>query len=283
MSIRRMISSKVCCSEAFLSLTPRAQALYIQLILQADSDGFVDSSLPARRMPGGARSFRMLVEAGFLLELPDGVVLIRHWRQANSMPHRFTPPCNYPSLADKIYILPDKTYSLTPAKDTQTLAFLKEQLMEKKSCAPKEISNSGGSKSAEIKQNQNKLNQTKQNQTKQNEIQAPAFQALWSAYPEARRGSEAEARAAFAREIPGHTALAEALNNLERWKASDQWHRQDGRFIPSLANFLLRGAWRSPPALDGRRASCTLGDAELEAIHRLLAEGKQEQAPGGTP
>lgn len=274
MSTRRMISSKVCGSEAFLRLQPRAQAMYIQLVLNADADGFVDSALPARRAAGGPKSFQSLVEAGFLLELPGGVVLIRHWLQANSMPRRFSASCNYPALAEQIYVLPDKTYSLTPAKDSQTLSKCKEGREVKRHCAATEAGISEAPETAETKQNQKKQNQTQQNQTKANE--APAFQALWSAYPAERRGSESEAREAFAQEIPGHTALAQALNSLERWKSSEQWQREGGRFIPSLKNFLLRGAWRSPPTPNGLRASCTLGDAELEAIHMLLAQEAKE-------
>ena len=64
------------------------------------------------------------------------------------------------------------------------------------------------------------------------------------------------------------------LESLRQWKQSEQWNKDDGKYIPYLGNWLLRGTWTEKPDKMEipKGASGELGEAELEAIRRVLSQ-----------
>ena len=64
---------------------------------------------------------------------------------------------------------------------------------------------------------------------------------------------------------------------LDAWKRSPQWTEDGGRYIPSAAKWLKDRRWEVLPPAGKQKvpmgASGTLGEAELEAIQRVLREG----------
>lgn len=118
---------------------------------------------------------------------------------------------------------------------------------------------------------------------KEKEDTAPAlthsgkpFTTFWDAYPN-RIGRE-DAWAAWKALNPSPTIAGKILSSLDAWKKSGQWTEDGGRFIPSAAKFLAKGYWRStPPPASAKRniptgASGELGEAEMEALRRVLAQ-----------
>ena len=104
---------------------------------------------------------------------------------------------------------------------------------------------------------------------------ADFFEALRRAYPEHRRGNFDEAWAAFESSVPGEQEQA-ALDALDKWKKSQQWTDEGGRFVPGLSKWLMQGLWKCPPEAakgsqwsEGTRA---LDQDELEAIRRMFQE-----------
>jgi hypothetical protein len=93
MAERRMIARSVCTSDAFRVLGAGAKSLYFQLILEADDDGCVGSPIGVMRADGDSDAdLAALVDAGFLLRFPSGVVVITHWKIQNMIPpSRYTP------------------------------------------------------------------------------------------------------------------------------------------------------------------------------------------------
>lgn len=86
MAQRRLISPQVTETDAFLDMSPSAQALYFHMNLYADDDGFVDNPKSVQRMVGASSDdLKRLVEKKFLLLFDDGVVVITHWRVQNSI------------------------------------------------------------------------------------------------------------------------------------------------------------------------------------------------------
>ena len=102
--------------------------------------------------------------------------------------------------------------------------------------------------------------------------QAVTFEDFFSAYP--RQSYEDDAREQWAALDPD--LLPAVLGSLDRWKASENWTQEGGRFIPSAANWLRNGLWRDAPIPAGT-AQRELSPGELEAIGRLMAE----EQPGG--
>lgn len=162
-----------------------------------------------------------------------------------------------------------------------------------------------------MKTDENKLNQTKTNENKlkqtenkkENEIeiekeleielesecesesdrlsgegaQQRDFDLFWQAYP--KKVGKNEARRAFAKVSQPVEMLVDAV---KRQKDSEQWSRDNGRFIPNPATWLSQQRWEDQlPAAKGvpKGASGRLGKAELENIQRMLnAECKMQNA-----
>ena len=72
-----------------------------------------------------------------------------------------------------------------------------------------------------------------------------AFDRFWVAYPR-HQGKEA-ARKTWEKIRPNDALLAEMLAALERQRASDQWRRDGGRFIPLPATWLNGRRWEDEP------------------------------------
>lgn len=86
MAERRMIARSVCTSDAFRVLGAGSKSLYFQLILEADDDGCVGSPIGVMRADGDSDAdLAALVDAGFLLRFPSGVVVISHWKIQNQI------------------------------------------------------------------------------------------------------------------------------------------------------------------------------------------------------
>ena len=97
-------------------------------------------------------------------------------------------------------------------------------------------------------------------------------------YPAERRGDRVKAFDAFRMDITSHDEAVEAMENLKCWKQSEQWRKNGGQFVPYLCNWLLRGTWRVRPTNVAipQGASGVLGEAELEAIRRVLEQDMEE-------
>lgn len=104
------------------------------------------------------------------------------------------------------------------------------------------------------------------------------FESLWQMYPAERRGDRVKAFDAFRMDITSHEDAVEAMENLKCWKQSEQWRKNGGQFVPYLCNWLLRGTWRVRPTNVAipQGASGVLGEAELEAIRRVLEQDMEE-------
>lgn len=122
MAERRMFSAKVVCSDAFMALPKSAQALYLQISMRADDDGFLNNAGQIVKSAGSKPGdLRTLITKRFLLEFQDGIILVKHWRMANSLKRDRAKPPVYPAAAASVYIKPNKSYTDHPVEGCQTL------------------------------------------------------------------------------------------------------------------------------------------------------------------
>lgn len=129
MAERRMFAMKIVDSDPFLDLPISAQALYFQLGMRADDDGFISS--PKRKavsVGATAEDLEALVNSGFLISFASGVAVISHWRLHNSLKKDRLKPPQYPDLATQIY-LKDGVYSTDSEQDSVTLLEFKTKTM----------------------------------------------------------------------------------------------------------------------------------------------------------
>ena len=67
------------------------------------------------------------------------------------------------------------------------------------------------------------------------------FERFWSAYP--KKKSKDAALKAFKKRKPDEQLFAAIMDGLERAKTSEQWTRENGKYIPYPATWLNAGAW----------------------------------------
>lgn len=79
------------------------------------------------------------------------------------------------------------------------------------------------------------------------------FQQLVAAYPAAHVAPRAEALDIWRRLGRGNArpGLPRLLQGLALWRDSSLWRKEDGRYIPKLANFLRRRMWEDAPPASG--------------------------------
>ena len=93
MAKKRMFNVDIVGSDAFLDLPHTAQALYFQLGMRADDDGFVGNPKTIQRIAGTkASDLELLVKKRFILQFPSGVIVIKHWKINNDIKKdRYSP------------------------------------------------------------------------------------------------------------------------------------------------------------------------------------------------
>ena len=112
MAKKRMFNVEIVGSDAFLDLPHTAQALYFQLGMRADDDGFVGNPKTIQRIAGTkASDLELLVKKRFLLQFPSGVVVIKHWKINNQIQKDRYTPTVYTEEYQSLYIKDNKAYT----------------------------------------------------------------------------------------------------------------------------------------------------------------------------
>lgn len=133
MADRRMFHKSIVESDSFLDMPTSAQALYFHLGMHADEDGFVNGPRRIGRLIGANDSdLQMLIDKRFLLAFPNGVIVIKHWRVANSLKNDRAKLPQYPELAATIYIKDNRSYTDHPVAGTVSLLKHKQNVLESK-------------------------------------------------------------------------------------------------------------------------------------------------------
>lgn len=110
-------------------------------------------------------------------------------------------------------------------------------------------------------------------QNTESESNAQAFERFWDVYP--KKVGKKNAQKAFEKVKVDVQVLIDAV---ERQKKSSQWCKDNGQYIPNPATWLNQERWLDEMDTNmgysvPRGASGQLGQAEMEAIQRVLREG----------
>lgn len=128
--------------------------------------------------------------------------------------------------------------------------------------------------------NLTELNLTELNLTQPNppvaEKGESEFDNFWEAYP--KKVSKGQAKRTWKKLNPTEQLLGKILTALERAKTSDQWVRDDGRFIPNPATWLNAEGWEDQHIPAQARASP--GGSTLEDWKRVAEKMEKEAANG---
>ena len=147
MAKKRMFNVDIVGSDAFLDLPHTAQALYFQLGMRADDDGFVGNPKTIQRIAGTkASDLELLVKKRFLLQFPSGVVVIKHWKINNQIQKDRYTPTVYTEEYQSLYIKDNKAYTEADKGCIQSVSEMDTQISIDKSRLDK--NSRGGEKHA---------------------------------------------------------------------------------------------------------------------------------------
>lgn len=112
MAERRMFAKSILNSDAFLELPFSAQALYIQLCMNADDDGFINSPKSIQRAIGAKpKDLDILISKRFLLDFESGVVVIKHWKINNYIQADRYKPTVYSEEKAQLNVKSNRAYT----------------------------------------------------------------------------------------------------------------------------------------------------------------------------
>lgn len=80
---RRMFSPEIVMADKFLDMPISSQALYFQLGMHADDDGFVSPRKVMRMLGVQEDDLKILLSKRYLIPFESGVIVIRHWKINN--------------------------------------------------------------------------------------------------------------------------------------------------------------------------------------------------------
>lgn len=76
-------------------------------------------------------------------------------------------------------------------------------------------------------------------------IEPEGFTSVWIAYPSNRRTQRREAARLVAKALEDGATIESILSALEAEKQSDDWLKENGRFVPGIVKWLEKENWRS--------------------------------------
>lgn len=223
MAEKRMFSKLVIDSDDFLDLPLSTQALYFHLSMRADDDGFINNAKKIMKIIGGNQNdYDLLVMKSYVIQFPDGICVIRHWRINNylrSDRYKSTLHLEEKSMLNitenGIYEVKDTTYGIPLVYQSGTKVSI-DKIREDKSISKKK------SVAGQIP-----------------DLMSEYFIKFWKEYP--RKDSRLSAEKAFAKLNVTEGILTQMLKKIETQKQSKQW--SDKQFIPYPATWLNQKRW----------------------------------------
>ena len=109
---KRMFNIDIVGSDAFLDMAHESQALYLQLSMRADDDGFIGNPKTVVRIAGVSNAaLEELLQKRFILQFPSGVVVVKHWKINNDIKKDRYSPTVYTDEFHMLSIKENKAYT----------------------------------------------------------------------------------------------------------------------------------------------------------------------------
>lgn len=236
MAERRMFAKAIVLSDAFLDMPMSARCLYFTLSMFADDDGFVGSPKAIMRQCGASQDdMVVLLQKRFILGFDSGVIVIKHWRMNN-------------------YLRNDRKHSTTYLEELSTLRLDdKDAYVEANkaagipsdnqlptNCLPTAYQMETEDSIGKVSIDKVSINTSVDAEPKKTD----KFEEWWKHYP--RKVGKEAARKAFAKVTAGilcKVTVQELIDAVEQQKGSEQWTKENGRYIPNPATWLNQGRW----------------------------------------
>lgn len=215
MAQKRMFDKTITNSDTFLDLPDSTQVLYFHLSMNADDDGFVNNWKSILRMTGTKEDdLKLLVAKSFIIPFDSGVIVIRHWRINNFLRKDRHIETKFQQELSMLEINENQEYRLTSGQPS-------------------------------IDKNRIEKNSIEYNTHQE------AFDAFWNAYPKKRDKGRVEKW--FAHYSPNEELVDKMIKVVERLKDTEQWKKDNGKFIPYPATWLNAKGWEDEFETDTER------------------------------
>ena len=257
MGDRRMLTKKVTDDDHFMSLSASAQALYLHLSMAADDDGFCNQvAVCMFKAHASTSDLEALLSNRYIYQFENGVIVIKHWRMANALrKDRYSPTVF------------QKEYAMLDLKDNGSYTMRSEPRLEEAGCQvvakrlPDGCPNISKDKLSKVKISKDTLAHQKVSGV----VEETPFDIFWRAYP--RKTGKGDARKKFAKALT-KTSFENIMAALGKVKASAQWQKDDGQFVPYPATWLNQERWDDEvgQSADG-----------LDNLRNLYAMAKEEE------
>ncbi len=236
---RRMFSDQITDSDVFLNMPSSAQNYYFHLIGKADDDGFVKNPLAVMRNCRAANDdYMLLVAKRFILEFENGVIVIKHWRIHNLIRWDRYKPTVYQEEMALLDMKENKAYTLKEIKEPKDLF---DTIREEES--------HGNQLATKDKLSKDKLREVNKDipalitqEVIIEETLESRFERFWKAYPKKKAKDKAEAW--FKRKKPTIELVDIMIEAINKFKKTEDWKKEDGKYIPYPATWLNGGRWK---------------------------------------
>lgn len=124
-----MFSKSIIQSDAFLDMPLSSQALYFQLGMEADDDGFVNSPKRTQKLINANEDdLKLLLAKSFLIDMGDGIVVIKHWKMNNYIQKDRYRSTVYRDKIKLLYTKENGGYTLDKTQCIQSVSNLDTQV-----------------------------------------------------------------------------------------------------------------------------------------------------------
>lgn len=234
MAQRRMFSPDIVQSDAFLEMPPSTQALYFQLGMKADDDGFVNPRVVMRMIGSSDDELKVLIGKRFVLPFENGVIVIKHWKINNLVRKDFYKPTIYLEQREKLYLKENGSYT---DDSSQGKRLVNEPLTQVRLGKVNKVN-----RYVSFEEEKLPIRVDVEEPRKSTKVDASGFGVFWEAYP--HKADKLSALAEWKKLSP--TDRAAALADVPARASSEMWLSEEGKYVPMAKKYLAGQRWNDP-------------------------------------
>lgn len=262
MAQKRMFSKTIIDSDAFLDMPHSTQLLYFHLNMRADDDGFINNCKNIMRMVGCKEDdLKILITKKFVLPFESGVIVIKHWRIHNYIQNDRYTETKYKEEKAMLSLDENKAYTLEEGQCIQNGYSLDTQ-------------NKSKNKILDI--NNNIYGQNEDKNVTEKEKWEDQFEQFYKKYP--KKVKKQDVRKWFKKNKPSNELFSSMLDSLEQFRASFDWQKDGGQYIPYPNTWLNQKRWEDESIQKKEikkvsQPNFTSRDYEEKQLNSLYANG----------
>ena len=222
MAQKRMFSKTIIDSDVFLDMPHSTQLLYFHLNMRADDDGFINNCKNIMRMIACKEDdLKILITKKFVIPFESGVIVIKHWRIHNYIQNDRYTETKYKEEKSLLFLDENKSYTLKEGQRIQNGYTMDTQNKSKNKIL--DINNIYG-----------------QNEGQKEEWEKQ-FDQFYEKYP--KKVKKQNVKKWFEKNKPSNELFSTMMNSLEQFRASNDWQKDGGQFIPYPSTWLNQKRW----------------------------------------